>query len=348
MEVEFPKVKRVCAVLIIGVGYYIQAIRGELHILTHRNSIEKLIAGRQTPAKLREQLQLVQRLRTFAGTELRLPVDGNYDKYVDVHREYVVWNVQAAPKFSLNPKIWKYPFVGGLAYRGFFSENSARDYGNSLKKQGFDVYVDGVEAYSTLGWFKDPLLNTFIYNSEPELAELLFHELAHRRVFAKGDTDFNEGYAQFVGQEGARRWLRSNGNEQLLKQYESAIAHDQQFVQLIMRTRERLKKIYSETPPAELSEGKQRALENLLHEYEELKRSWGGYSGYDDWFSHDLNNAKLNTVANYYDFVPGFERLLEENNGDIEKFHLAAKQLSKESPQRRRAKAEKILSAPLR
>jgi predicted aminopeptidase len=328
-------VKRFSALLIIGVGYYIQAIRGELHILTHRKSIEKIIANSQTPEKLREQLQLVQRLRMFAGTELKLPVDGNYDKYVDVHRKYVVWNVQAAPKFSLNPKIWKYPFVGGLAYRGFFSEKSARDYGASLTKQGLDVYVDGVEAYSTLGWFKDPLLNTFIYNSEPDLAELLFHELAHKRVFAKGDTDFNEGYAQFVGQEGARRWLRSTGNEELLKRYEASIARDREFVQLIMRARDRLKKVYAETPAAELPQAKQRAYDELLREYEELKQSWSGFSGYDDWFAHDLNNAKLNTVANYYDLVPMFERLLEHNNGDIDKFHLAAEKLAKGPVDRR-------------
>jgi predicted aminopeptidase len=335
-------VKRVCALLIIGVGYYIQAIRGELDILTHRKSIEKLIASPQTPPKLREQLQLVQRLRTFAKTELKLPVDGNYDKYVDVHRKYVVWNVQAAPKFSLNPKIWKYPFVGGLAYRGFFSEKSARDYGASLAKQGLDVYVDGVEAYSTLGWFKDPLLNTFIDNSEPELAELLFHELAHKRVFAKGDTDFNESYAQFVGQEGARRWLRSNGNEEALKKYEDALMRDEQFVHLIMEARERLKKVYTESPPAELARAKQAAFDDLLRGYEELKRSWGGYSGYDDWFAHDLNNAKLNTVANYYDFVPGFQRLLEENNGDIEKFHEAAERLAKEPMDARHQALRKI------
>src|SRR5205809_751121 len=146
-----------CLLLIGGLGYYFQAIRGEYQILAHRRSVEKLIADSKTPPPLKQQLQLVQKLRAFAKTELQLPVEGNYEKYVDVHRKYVVWDVQAAPPFSLEPKVWWYPFVGRLAYRGYFSEKRAREYGSRLAKQGFDVYVDGVEAYSTLGWFKDPL-----------------------------------------------------------------------------------------------------------------------------------------------------------------------------------------------
>ena len=188
--------------------YYSQAVHGEYQILAHRQSIDKLIANPKTPAKLRQQLELVEQLRAFAKTELKLPVDKSYDKYVDIHRKYVVWDVQAAPEFSLEAKTWRYPFVGSLAYRGYFSEKSARECGDRLAKQGFDVYVDGVDAYSTLGWFKDPLLSTFIDTSEAELAEVLFHELGHKRVFAAGDTDFNEAFATTVGQEGDNRWLR--------------------------------------------------------------------------------------------------------------------------------------------
>ncbi len=321
--------------LIFDLGYYIQAIRGEYQILAHRKSIDKLIANPKTPAQLRQQLQLVQQLRTFAKDELKLPVDGSYAKYVDVHRKYVAWTVQAAPQFSLEPKVWWYPFVGALAYRGYFSEKNARNYGERLAKEGFDVYVDGVEAYSTLGWFKDPLLNTFIDDGEPELAELLFHELAHKRVFAGGDTDFNEAYATTVGQEGARRWLRAKSDIGLLAEYDAAIERDRQFVHLIMVTREHLQKVYgnaraSRLQSADLPGEKNRVFDDLRHQYEELKVTWNGYSGYDNWFAHDLNNAKLNTVANYYDYVPGFQRLLERNGGDIEKFHAAAKRLARQ------------------
>ena len=234
----------------------------------------------------------------------------------------------------MRPKAWWYPFVGSLAYRGYFSEKSARECGESLAKQGFDVYVDGVDAFSTLGWFKDPLLNTFIDSSEPELAELLFHELGHKRVFASGDTDFNEAFATTVGQEGTRRWLRSKCETSLLETYDQALARDDQFVHLIMETRERLKKLYgamkASSPPAdEARRDKQRVFDDLIKQYSDLKIKWGGYSGYDEWFAHDLNNAKLNTVANYYDYVPGFQQLLQSNGGNLEQFYAAAERLSK-------------------
>jgi predicted aminopeptidase len=333
-----------CALLLVvwPFGYYFQAIHGEFQLLAHRHSIDKLIANPRTLPDLKQQLMLVQQLRAFAKSELKLPVDGNYDKYADIHRKYVVWDVQASPEFSLAPKVWRYPLVGSLAYRGYFSEKAARRYGDSLARQGFDVYVDGVEAYSTLGWFKDPLLNTFIGETEPELAELLFHELAHKRVFANGDTDFNEAYATTVGQEGARLWLRSKGASELLTKYNAAIEHDRQFVHLVLSTRERLAKLYSDSvgkvPHEQLRREKQRVFDDLRRQYEELKASWGGYSGYDNWFAHDLNNAKLNTVANYYDYLPGFQRLLQENGGDIGKFNLAVERLSKEPENQRHQK----------
>src|SRR5215831_4608723 len=216
----------------MSMRYYAQAIHGQYQVLAHRQRIDKLIANPQTPAKLRQQLQLVQELRKFAQADLKLPVGDSYNKYVDVHRKYVVWDVQAAPPYSLQPKTWWYPFLGRLAYRGYFSEKSARDYGDRLTKKGFDVYVDGVEAYSTLGWLKDPLLNTFMDSSESELAELLFHELAHKRLFISGDTDFNEAFATIVGQEGTRRWLRARNEDNALIAYEAELQRDQQFVHL--------------------------------------------------------------------------------------------------------------------
>jgi predicted aminopeptidase len=332
----------VLLLLIWPFGYYFQAIHGEFQLLAHRHSIDKLIANPRTSPDLKRQLMLVQQLRTFAKNELKLPVDGNYDKYVDIHRKYVVWDVQASPEFSLAPKVWRYPFVGSLAYRGYFSEKTARKYGDSLARQGFDVYVDGVDAYSTLGWFKDPLLNTFIDEGEPELAELLFHELAHKRVFASGDTDFNEAYATTVGQEGARLWLRSKGASEMLTTYNASIEHDRLFVHLVLSTRERLAKLYGDSagkvPLEQLRREKQRVFDELRRQYEELKTSWGGYSGYDNWFAHDLNNAKLNTVANYYDYLPGFQRLLQENGGDIDKFNIAVEHLSKEPENQRHQK----------
>ena len=326
------------------VTFYAQAIKGEYQILSSEEPIDRLIANQGTPAHLKAQLELVQRLRAYAARELKLPVDNHYAKYSDLHRQYVVWNVQAAPEFSLQPKTWWYPFVGSLEYRGYFSERDANDYARRIRKKGGDVYVDGVEAYSTLGWFKDPVLSTFVDGREPELAEVLFHELGHQRVFARGDTDFNEAFATTVGQEGARRWLIAGGSTNLFNQYVRSLNRNDQFVHLIMKTRERLEKIYGDTldkdgkvraakhPPApadQLGREKQRIFGELQNEYTQLKSEWGGYSGYDEWFGRQLNNAQLNTIANYYDYVPGFEALLQLHGGDMEAFYRSVERLSR-------------------
>jgi predicted aminopeptidase len=333
-------------------SYYGQAIKGQYQIVAHQQKIEKLLADAHTPAPLKAQLQLVQELRAFAAKDLKLPVDGHYEKYVDVHRRFVVWNVEAAPEFSLEPRAWWYPFVGSLEYRGYFSERGAQDYAARLRKKGCDVYVAGVEAYSTLGWFKDPVLNTFIANAEPDLAETIFHELGHQRVFASGDTDFNEAFATTVGQEGARRWLCAKGNPVARERYEAQLRRTDQFVHLIMATRQDLEKLYGDerTTAGDLKSAgrrrvaasdqlrgqKQQILEDLQQQYRKLKtEQWGGDDQYDQWFAHGLNNAKLNSVAAYYDLVPGFEHLLAQSGGNLEKFYQAASQLAKRSKQER-------------
>ena len=334
------------AVLVSGCQtfhYYAQAVKGQCQLVVHRQRIDALIADPRTPARLKQQLERVEQLRAFAGRELKLPVDGHYRKFVDVHRPYVVWNVQAAPEFSLQPKTWWYPIVGSLEYRGFFSERDARECARRMRAKGLDVHVDGVEAYSTLGWFEDPILSTFVDLEEPELAEVIFHELGHQRVFARADTDFNEAFATTVGQEGARRWLLSNGDTNLCARYVLSLGRNDQFVRLIMNARQRLETVYGDTldtegeakaarklpaTPDQLRSEKRRVLEGLQADYARLKLEWGGYSGYDGWFGGELNNAQLNTVANYYDERPGFEQLLRLNGGDLEKFYQAVKRLA--------------------
>ncbi len=334
-------------------SFYGQAIKGQYSILFHQEQIDKLVAGQQTPAHLKQQLELVGQLRSFAEQDLKLPVNGHYRKYVDVHRPYVVWNVEAAPEFSLEPKSWWYPLVGSLEYRGYFSESGARDYAERLKKKGYDVYVGGATAYSTLGWFKDPILNTFVFESEGDLAETIFHELGHQRVFASGDTDFNEAFATTVGQEGARRWLRAKGDAAASSRYLDEIRRNNEFVRLIMGTREELERLYRDERTEDgkvkatrvkrdvaeepLRQEKRRILERLRRDYAQRKGQWGPNTEYDDWFGPQLNNAQLNSVAAYYDLVPGFQRLLELNGGDLEKFYEASERLAKKpKPERQR------------
>jgi len=345
-------------------SYYGQAIKGQYQIVAHQQKIEKLLADPQTPAPLKAKLQLVQGLRAFAAKDLQLPVDGHYEKYADVHRPFVVWNVEAAPEFSLAPKTWWYPFVGSLEYRGYFAKSRAQKYGAWLQDKGYDVYVGGVAAYSTLGWFKDPVLNTFIFDPEPDLAETLFHELGHQRVFASGDTDFNEAFATTVGQEGARRWLRAKGDQAALEKYLAGLRRTAQFAHLVMNTRERLETLYGDerteagkikatkknrwVPPEQLRQQKQQLLDRLQQEYVQLKAQWGGDTEYDEWFALPLNNAQLNSVAAYYDFVPGFERLLDESGGDLGKFYEAADKLAHEPKAERHRRLRSLGSAAAR
>ena len=326
------------------INFYSQAIKGQYQIFAHQEPTARLRAEAQTPADLKNRLELVDQLRTYAASNLVLPVDGHYLKYVDVHRPFVVWNVEAAGEFSLEPKTWWYPLVGSLEYRGFFSKQTAERYAERLKKQGRDVFVGGVEAYSTLGWFKDPLLNTFIFNPDAELAETLFHELAHQRVFARGDTDFNEAFATTVGEEGARRWVRSSRGADAYAAYIGHLERTRQFVRLIMGARLQLEKLYGDQrdadgkleaarkpplPAGEMRGRKQQILAQLREDYKSLKAQWGGDGEYDEWFARPLNNAQLNSVAAYYDLLPAFEALLQINKGNLEKFYEAAEQLSK-------------------
>lgn len=338
--------------------FYGQAIKGQCQLVFHERSIDKLRKDAQTPASLKERLDLLEQMRTFAAQELKLPVDDHYRKYVDVHRPYVVWNVMAAPEFSLEARTWWYPLVGSLDYRGYFSQRGATNYAAYLSKKGYDVSVGGVSAYSTLGWFRDPVLNTFIFDPEPALAETIFHELGHQRLFAHGDTDFNEAFATSVGEEGARRWLRARGNTAALEQYQAHLHRNDRFVRLVMATRARLEALYGDTcpggdrvtanpnkqrlPEPELRRKKQQILNDMKGEYARLKADWGGNAEFDGWFARQVNNAALNSVATYYDLVPGFDRLLARSAGDLEQYYAAAKTISKKPKKERHAMLERL------
>jgi predicted aminopeptidase len=231
-----------------------------------------------------------------------------------------------------------------------------------MKKKGYDVCVGGVQAYSTLGWFKDPMLNTFIFEPDADLAEIIFHELGHQRVFARADTDFNEAFATTVGQEGARRWLKARGDTAAYESYEAELRRTGQFVRLIMATRAQLAALYGDQLDAEgkikatpnkrgvsreaLREQKQRTLAELRRQYAQLKSQWRGNTDYDDWFAQELNNARLNSVAAYYDYLPSFEHLLERYGGDLDQFYKAVERMSR-MPRKLRHQWLRTLALPL-
>ena len=269
------------------VGYYSQAARGQLTIVFGREDIQRLIERPDLPDELAEKFARVIDIREFAEHELGLPVGENYSTYVDIQREHVVWNVFSAPEFSVDPVNWCYPIAGCVAYRGYFSEQSALNYAAKLEEDGFDVYTGGVDAYSTLGWFEDSLLSTVLNRADYQLAGLIFHELAHQLVYLPGDTTFNESFATAVEREGVRRWLTSiteaSNIDAALLDYD----RQQQFVGLVTDYRDRFESLYQ----LDLSESSMRSLKLELQqalrvEYATLKQRWQGYEGYDGCSHH--------------------------------------------------------------
>ncbi len=315
-----------------AVGFYRQAIAGQYQILAHQKPIDTLIADPSTPAKLRERFEEVLKIRQFAVDELKEPLDGNYLKYTDLHRPCVVWTVVVAPALALEPKTWWFPIAGRVSYRGYFSEDAARRYANKWEKQGWDVDVGSVTTYSTLGWFRDPLLNTFIYESESDLADTIFHELAHRQLYVAGDSDFNEAFATAVAAEGVRRWYLAAQNPKAYEDYLESRRRDNEFIKLVLATRNRLQPVYSDAKlsDAEKLKRKETVIADMRADYEKMKSRWGETkSGYDNWFAQPINNAKLNYIATYYDLVPGFQAVLKQQGGDMQKFFQATAALAK-------------------
>ena len=327
-----------------SLGYYSQAASGQLSLLNDRQPIEQLIEDPTTAVDLRAQLQLVLELRAFAHSELLLPVEGQYSHYVNLERDYVVWNVFAAPELSLEPKTWCYPFAGCSAYRGYFKQQGVRKYALELAEQGYDTYVGGVAAYSTLGWLNDPVLNTFIYREESQLADLIFHELAHQLLYVPGDTMFNESFATTVSAVGVQRWMEKRNNTEQYEEYLKGRAQQEDFIRLLSRYRERLLQVY-EAPSGDVEKRrrKKEQIERLREAFISLQQQWGDSQAYSAWMATPINNAKLNSVALYHDLVPALERLLAEEKYQLPNFYQRCTQLAGLSPEERRA----LLEAPL-
>lgn len=322
-------------------AYYAQAAQGQAALLLKRQSIAGLLADEKTTPQLRSRLETVQRIRQFAADELGLPAQKQYASYVELGRSYPVWSVMAAPELSLTPKTWCYWFVGCLAYRGFFREDMAQRYAGELEQQGLEVYLSGIPAYSTLGWFKDPVLSSFISLPEPELAEMLFHELTHQVLFVPGDTTFNESLAVAVAEAGLQRY--SQQYPQDLKRLALAKSRRDDFVRLVLKYRQQLHAVYiSARSDVQKREAKAEVLAALQAAYARQKVEWGGYAGYDAWFA-SLNNAKLNTIGTYYDLVPALQQLLQQHDGDIGKFFAACKELARLDMKTRRQRLDALL-----
>ncbi len=311
-------------------SYYGQAVVGHLDVVSRSQSIEARLADPSTPPELRAQLARALEIREFATRELGLPDNGSYRAYADLGRPYVVWNVFAAPEFSVEPRQSCFPIVGCVSYRGYYARADADAFAAGLRAEGYDVFVYGVPAYSTLGWFDDPVLNTFVRYPDAELARLVFHELAHQLVYVKGDTVFNESFAVAVEEEGVRRWLERHGTAASRAAYPEMRARRAGFVGLVLDYRARLEAFYREPlADAEKRAGKARLLARMEADYRALKAErWGGWGGYDLWFEKGVNNAQLASVATYEELVPAFRALLAREGGDMGRFYAEVRRLA--------------------
>lgn len=307
--------------------FYGQAIGGQAEILRKSRPIGPILADPATDPALRRQLAAVEEIRRFARDHLELPGDESYGRYADLGRDHVTWVLFAAPEFSLEPKTWWYPTLGRLDYRGFFREEETEALAARLRAEGLDVQTGGVDAYSTLGWFHDPVLNTFVHAPDIDLAELIFHELTHRKLFRSGDTMFNESLANAVAEEGVRRWLKHQGRQADLEKYEARLVRRAEFYQKVETTRAELTRLYaSDAPPEEMRKKKAALFADLRDRFRELRRKWGG-RGLEGWLTRDINNADLVSLATYQEQVPAFRRLLDECGGDLKLFFKRAKRL---------------------
>lgn len=317
------------------IKFYSQAIGGQTEIWRKSRPNAQVLADPTVADKVKQRLQFIEGLRAFAASDLHLPTK-SFGSYCDLNRPYVVWVVFAAPEFSVEAKRWWYPLVGSLKYRGFFNENMAKAEGDRLRKQGLDVFVGGVEAYSTLGYLKDPVLNTFLHRSDHELAELVFHELTHAKLFIPGDTDFNEAFATANAEGGVRRWLRAKHDLAGLRAYEAHLKQSRSTIDLLLDTRAQLKTLYAKSHPSVEAErlAKQRVFEDMLrragahHPQTKVESATPGPA----W-----NNARLNTISSYYTLVPDFESLMAKHRGDLAAFHREVESMRGMTKEQRRA-----------
>ena len=331
-----------CA-LLGGCGslYVALAAAGQWRVLRARVPIERLLGDPDTPAPLRARLEAVRAARAFASRELGLPDNKSYRSYADIGRPFVVWNVVATPEFSVEPRRWCFPVAGCVDYRGYFHERRAREFAAELAVRGFDVAVEGVPAYSTLGKFADPVLSSMLRYDDDELAATIFHELAHQLLYVRGDSEFNEAFATAVEDLGLERWLVHQGAPPgRLREFRDQQSHAAALVALLASGRARLRELYaSGASPADMRINKALIFHRLAAELRTLERRLGAsYPLYEEWIAQGLNNAHLASVATYYDCVPGFKRLLDESGDDLGRFYAAARELARQPRAARHAR----------
>ncbi len=326
-------------------GFYFQAVSGHMELMAARRPIDEVLADPDTPPELAARLRLVNEARAFASLDLALPDNGSYRTFVALDRPFVVWNVFAAPEFSVEAKRWCFPVAGCVVYRGYFKEASGRRYAARLTRQGWDVHVGGATAYSTLGRFEDPVLSSMLRRDDVGVVAVIFHELAHQRLYVKGDSAFNEAFASTVEAIAVERWLVRRQDPEALDDYRRRRSRQAAFNLLLHQTRDELAAIYAAGGSDDsMRAAKNGAFEDLRLRYQALKASWGGYAGFDPWFEEDLNNARLIPVSTYARLVPAFRALYRRSGEDMEKFYAACETVGEMPAEERALELESLMA----
>ncbi|HCX87640.1 MAG TPA: aminopeptidase [Gammaproteobacteria bacterium] len=309
-----------------SVAYYTQATVGQSALLWHSRPIDVVISDPKTSDSLRERLRFVEHVREYAQKALFLPATGSYRRFTDIGRDFVLWSVVAAGEFSTEPEVFCHPIAGCVAYQGYFKHTDALAFAEQLESQGYETTVGPVAAYSTLGWFADPVLSSVLHYPDAQLAELLFHELAHELLFVPGDTTFNESFATFVARAGVKQWLADSGRASELTEFtEDASRHDAA-VNLIRDTRVRLTELYARSiPDSDKRRQKSLLLDELQAKYLAMRKA-EAVSNWGRWFEEGLNNAKLASVGSYNDDVSFFAALFKQADRDLEAFYQLAEE----------------------
>lgn len=308
--------------------YLFQAAYGHLALLSSARPIDSYLADPSVDEELKAKLVKVKQIRDFAIRELNLPDTDSYKMYVAIDRPYVVWNVIATPELSMQPVEWCFPIAGCASYRGYYNKHEALAFARSMQEAGYDVHVAAVPAYSTLGWFNDPVISTFINYSEPQLARLIFHEMAHQVLYVKGDSQFNESFAVAIEEEGVERWIAKHGDEEMRQTYLANNKRKKDFLALLAKYQSQLSVNYASDATVEEKRAEKEKIMNALQdEFKAVRVGWQGYAGYDGWFARQLNNAHLASIATYHSLVPGFRALMKKGE-DLQSFYGAAKSLA--------------------
>jgi len=333
------------AVVLTGC-YYGQAARGQFEVLSKREPLPKLIDDPDTPPELAARLELVSAARDFSIETLGLPDNKSYRSYADLEREYVVWNVFAAPEFSLEPETWCFPVAGCVAYRGYFKREAAERKADKLAERGMDVYVGGVTAYSTLGKFADPVLNTMLRWDDTRLVSVLFHELAHQKLYVKGDSAFNESFATAVEEYGIERFLEQRGQQASMRRYRQQKRLRREFVSLVDAARDDLDRLYAE--PFDDAEKRRRKQQRMAALGDEIRRLYAdeGRTVNEEWLARPFNNARIASTVLYEGQVPAFRRLLADCDEDLECFYAAAERLAGLPSEERQASLARLADLP--